>query len=1053
MSVIRTSIKRPVTASMVTIGVLAFGVIALTKLPINLLPDLSYPTLTLETRYPGAAPDEVEYLVTRQIEEAVSVIPNIKRVSSSSKPELSQVTIEFNWGRQMDFAILDVSKKVDLLRFPDGVEKPRILRYDPNQDPIMKVSVTSGMPLTDLRYFGEEDLKKRLDSVPGLASVKVSGGQSEIIEVYLDEAALKRFGLTIETVSQRLREENINRAGGSLYENEARYLVRTLNEFRSIDDIGDTIVSRNEDRKIYLREVADIRYGHEDQVHIARINGKEGIELAFYKEGDANTVQVSRSLEAAMEGLKEKFKDQVEFEVTYVGATFIQAAVKDVIVSAALGGLIAIFVLLLFLRDLKSTFVVALAIPISVFATFFLMLQFGISLNIMSLGGLALGIGMLVDNSIVVLESIFVRSSQGEEPTVAAEQGASMVSGAVIASTLTTIVVFLPIVFVQGIGGQLFRDLGMSVSFSLLASLIVSLTLMPMAYVLVCRFSYWVHDVCVQMKRPWLLVLFPPALLVYFWNRREVKPRRLEPEDSFSLFAGKPYTSLLTYALRFRWVVLLLAVLLVFQAGQLWRQMGVSLVPEMSQGDYYALIELDEGTPISKTDKIAAWAEEQVMAVEGVKTVFTNIGNFDQGVETRTGENLAQVNFALEADVEDQEAVVEKVRNRLAQGPNLEFQIGTPSYFSFRTPVEIEIYHENRERLEALTGQVVGQLDDIPHIVDIRSTVAEGNPEVQVTFKRETMSQLGLSIGTVAQLLRDKIQGTHATQFVRSGRDVDIMVRLRERDRQSLEQIDQLTIGYRDGRPIFLSSVADINLEVGPSQIKRISQRRCAVVTAGIDNGDLGGASDAIAPILAQLKRENPDATIQLSGQNAEMNQSFRSLLFATLLAIFLVYLVMASQFESLVHPFLILFTIPIGLVGGLVALYLANLELSVIAMIGLVMLAGIVVNNAIVLIDYINQLRRSGMPLYESIVVAGNRRFRPIMMTTTTTVLGLLPMAVSFGSGSEMRTPLAIAVIGGLVFSTVLTLIIIPVLYGTVTRGLHLPSRASQRVEGEVTA
>lgn len=1053
MSIIRTSINRPVTAIMVTVGVFAFGIISLTKLPINLLPDLSYPTLTLETKYPGAAPEEVEYLVTRAIEEAVAVIPNIKRVSSSSKPELSQVVIEFNWGRQMDFAILDVSKKVDLLRFPDGVEKPRILRYDPNQDPIMKVSVTSDMPLTDLRYFGEEDLKKRLDSVPGLASVKVSGGKAEIIEVYLDEGALKRFGLTIDTVSQRLREENINRAGGSLYENEARYLVRTLNEFRSIGDIGETIVSRNEDRRIYLREIAEIRYGHEDQEHIARINGEEGIELAFYKEGDANTVQVSKSLSSALENLSEKYDGQVTFETTFVGATFIENAVNDVVLSAAIGGLIAIFVLLLFLRDLKGTFVVALAIPISVFATFFLMLQFGLSLNIMSLGGLALGIGMLVDNSIVVLESIFVRDSQGDTPTQAAESGASVVSGAVVASTLTTIVVFLPIVFVEGIGGQLFRDLGMTVSFSLLASLIVSLTLMPTAYVLVARFSNWMRGVFADMKRPWILVLFPPLLLVYAWNRRKLKPRKLEPSDSYAQFANKPYTRFLTGALRFRWIVLLLAVFLVFQAGQLWRQMGVNLVPEMSQGDYYVLVEMDEGTPIATTDKIASWVEDQVMAVDGVKVVFTNIGDFNQGVESRTGENLAQVNFAITPEVEDPALVVNAIRQKLSAGPELNFQIGTPSYFSFRTPVEVEIYHENRERLEALAAQTAAELATVPTLVDLRSTVADGNPEVQVTFKRENMSQLGLSIGTVAQLLRDKIQGTQASQFVRSGRDVDIMVRLRERDRQTLEQLNQLTVGYRDGRPIYLSSVAEINNEVGPSQIKRIDQRRCALITAGVSNGDLGGASAAIAPILDNLKAANPDATIQLSGQNAEMNQSFRSLFFAILLAVFLVYLVMASQFESLVHPFLILFTIPIGLVGGLIALYFAKLELSVIAMIGLVMLAGIVVNNAIVLIDYINQLRRSGTPLFEAIVIAGNRRFRPIMMTTMTTVLGLLPMAIEFGSGSEMRKPLAIAVIGGLVFSTVLTLVIIPVLYGTVSKGLHLPSKVNETLDSEVPA
>lgn len=1027
MSMIGMSIKRPVTISMITIGVIAFGLISLWKLPINLLPDLSYPTLTLETRYAGAAPEEVEYLITRPIEEAIAVIPNIKKVSSSSKPELSQVMIEFQWGRQMDFAILDVSKKVDLLRFPQGVEKPRILRYDPNQDPIMKVSVTGDMPLTELRYFAEEDLKKRLDSVPGLASVKVLGGRQEIIEVRMDEAALKRFGLSVAAVSNRLREENINRAGGSLYENEARYLVRTLNEFRTLADIGDTIVSRVDDRKIYLREIADIRYGSKDQELIARTDGVEGVELAFYKEGDANTVQVSRVLTRAVEKLQEQFEGKLTLSITFMGATFIENAVEAVKSNAILGGLIAILVLLFFLRDLKGTLIVGFAIPISVFATFFLMLQFGVSMNIMSLGGLALGIGMLVDNSIVVLESISVRRKLGDDARTAAQKGASQVSGAVLASTLTTVVVFLPIVFVQGIGGQLFRDLGMTVSFSLLASLVVSLTLMPTLYALFTR------------KKGSLKT-----------SGEEIK--RVE-ETQIQAFKGNFYSRLLTLALRFRYVVLLLAVLLVYQAAQLWKTMGLNLVPEMSQGDYFVLLENEEGTPIGKSDKVAQWVEAQLLDIEGVKVVFSTIGEFNQGVESRSGENLAQINFSLDPDVREPEPVISELRQRLAGGPALNYKIGSPSYFTFRTPVEIEIFNEDQTTLRRVSDTLIGEMSQIPMLKDIQTTMEDGNPEIQIKFNRETMSKLGLSIGTIAGLLRDKIQGTTATRFVRAGRDVDVMVRLEEKDRQRLDQLDNLAVGYKDGRPIFLSSVADIQYEIGPSQIKRINQKRGAVINAGVVGNDLGGAGAALQPILDKVRAQFPGVHIQMGGQSAEMKDAFNSLLLMIVLAVFLVYLVMASQFESLIHPFLILFTIPIGMVGGLMALYLTGHPISVIALIGFVMLAGIVVNNAIVLIDYINQLRRDGRSLYDALVIAGNRRLRPIFMTTTTTVLGLIPMALGLGSGAEMRAPLAISVIGGLVFSTFLTLVVIPVLYGTVNRGLKLPERQPATLEREVIA
>jgi len=1032
MSIIKTSIRRPVTISMVAVGLIAFGAISLLKLPINLLPDLSYPTLTLETRYPGAAPEEVEYLVTRPLEEAVAVIPNIKKVSSSSKAELSQVMIEFQWGREMDFAILDVSKKVDLLRFPEGVEKPRILRYDPNQEPIMKVSLTADKPLTELRYFAEEDVKKRLDGVPGLASVKVIGGLEEVIEVHIDEAALKRFELSIEAVGQRLKEENINRAGGSLYENEARYLVRTLNEFRSVDDIGDTIVSRVGDRKVYLRQIADIRYGHKDQEQMARIDGAECVELAFYKEGDANTVQVAESLAAAIDRLKERYGDDVDLTVTYVGAKFIQNAVDEVKSNALLGGVIAILVLLFFLRNLKGALIVGISIPLSVMATFFLMLQFGVSMNIMSLGGLALGVGMLVDNSIVVLESIFVRRAQGADAATAAESGASIVSGAVFASTLTTVVVFLPIVFVQGVGGQLFRDLGMTVSFSLLASLAVSLTAIPMLYVLLTR------------KRR---AAKAEAAAV----AAAVSEGPDEPDPG--AFMGNAYSRLLTLALRFRYAVLLAAILLLFQAVNLWQSLGVNLIPEMSQGDYFVLLENDEGTPLEKTALTTAWVEEQLLTVDGVKTVFSNIGEINQGVESRTGENLAQINFAVADGVDNPGDVVAEVRRLLEAGPDLNYQIGSPSYFSFRTPIEIEVYADDRDQLRTVSDELTANLAKIDLLKDIQTTVADGNPEAQIAFDRESASKLGLSIGDVAAMLRDKIQGTAATRFVRSGRDVDIMVRLREEDRQDLNQLEAMTVGYKDGRPIFLSTIADVAYEVGPAQIKRVNQRRAAVITANMTSPDLGAAAAAIAPLLAEIETNHPGVLAQLSGQNAEMDSAFRSLMFAIGLAVFLVYLVMASQFESLTHPFLILFTVPIGMVGGLAALYFAGLELTVISLIGLVMLAGIVVNNAIVLIDYINQLRRKGMPLYEAVIVAGNRRLRPIFMTTATTVLGLIPMALGLGSGAEMRAPLAITVIGGLTFSTVLTLIIIPALYAIVNRGLKLPARSPAALEREATA
>ncbi|MCB1050378.1 MAG: efflux RND transporter permease subunit [Acidobacteria bacterium] len=1010
MSVVKTAVNRPVTVLMITLGTLVFGWISLGKLPVNLLPDLSYPTLTLETKYPGAAPEEVEYLVTRPIEEAISVIPH-KRISSSSKPEVSQVVIEFNWGQQMDFAILDVSKKVDLLRLPDDVEKPRILRYDPNQDPILKVSVTStSLDLGALRYFCEEDLKKRFDNVSGLASVKVLGGEEEIVEIEMDEAALRRFGLTVDEVGARLRQENVNRAGGSLYENEARYLVRTMNEYKSLDEIASTIVASREGRNILLKEIADVRFGAKDREHIARINGTEGVELSFYKEGDANTVKVSQDLKKSVEEMAKRFEDTVKMTTTFEGASFIESSISEVKSNALIGGVIAILVLLFFLRDAKSTLVVALSIPISVFIAFFLMMQFGVSVNIMSLGGLALGIGMLVDNSIVVLESIFVQRQAGKTGLVAAEAGTTQVAGAVIASTLTTIVVFLPIVYITGVGGQLFKDLGLTVSFSLIASLVVALTLIPTLFGFLSKF--WptkIHETASD-------------------NPREI-PRGF-------------YPTVLGWALRHRFVVLAIVFLIVAQGGYVVKNMGMDLIPEMAQGDYYLLVEAEEGTPIEKTDEIAAWVESKITSQKGVHVVFTSVGQFNQGLEQRSGENLAQINFSVEK--EQSAEILHNIRSEIVHRDDFSYQIGVPSYFSFRTPIEIEAKSDNPAELREMSEMLVNRMSALGGFKDIQTTVADGNPEVQVRFKRENMVQMGLSIGDVAQLLRDKIQGSTATRFVRSGRDLDIVVRLREQDRAELEQLQKLAIGYKDNKAIYLESVAAIETVIGPSQIKRVNQNRCAVITANLEGQSLSAAREKLSPIFAEMDQIYGSERVLPSGQMTEMDSSFTSIKFMILLAIFLVYLVMASQFESLLHPFLILLTVPIGLVGGMDALFLAKLDLSVVAMIGLVMLAGIVVNNAIVLIDYVNTLRREeNVPLYEALMIAGARRLRPIMMTTSTTVLGLIPMALGLGDGAEMRMPLAVSVIGGLVFSTAITLVLIPVLYALVTPGLQIPDEA----------
>lgn len=1014
MSAVRTAVKRPVTVLMITLGAVLFGAISLGRLPVNLLPDLSYPTITLETRYPGAAPEEVEYLVTRAIEEAVSVIPNKKGIHSSSKAGLSQVVIEFNWGQSMEFAILDVSKKVDLLRLPDEVQKPRILRYDPNQDPILKVHVTSEkMGLRELRHFCEEDLRKRFDSIAGLAAVKVHGGEKEVVEINLEEAALRRFSLSVDQVSARLRQENVNRAGGSLYENEARYLVRTLNEFGSLGEIGKMVVASVEGRPILLEEIARIELGREDRDHIARLAGVESVELAFYKEGDANTVRVARALQQAVADVASRYEGTAKLTTTFEGAAFVESSINEVLSNALLGGAIAVLVLFLFLRDLRSTLVVALSIPVSVFISFFLMLQFSVSLNIMSLGGLALGIGMLVDNSIVVLESIWLRLKQGKSGAQAAEEGGNEVAGAVTASTLTTVVVFLPIVFISGVGGQLFRDLGLTVTFSLVASLVVALTLIPTCSALLSGKTGRVrHDQAVVPSRG-------------------------------------AYPAVLRAALRNKGLVLAVLALLLLLGGVVVSRMGMDLIPEMEQGDTFVLLEAPEGTPIETTDRLAVWVESLLKDQPGVSRLHSSVGQFDQGLEQRSGENLAQIQFTLNGPAAA--VALERLRQELTQRSDLSFRIGHPSYFSFRTPIELEAHAEDASRLAQLSDRLMAAMKARGGFKDIQSTIAPGSPEVQIRFQRQPMVHFGLSIADVAQMVRDKIQGARPSRFVRQGQDLDMVVRLRPEDRGQLAQLPQLTVGYHQGRGVALSSVAQLETSVGPAQIKRVNGSRCALITAQLDGLSLSAARSRLGQIQEELTREF-GPVFREGGQLAELDESRQSVWFMVLLAAFLVYLVMASQFESLLHPFLILLTVPVGLAGGILALALFGQQLNIIAMIGLVMLAGIVVNNAIVLIDMINELyRNEGLPLVEALVQAGARRLRPILMTTSTTVLGLLPMAFGLGDGGEMRAPLALVVIGGLVLSTAVTLLLIPILYQLVTRERVREVRPGEARPGEV--
>ena len=1020
---IEYAVRHRVTVTMITLAAVLFGMVSLGRLPVQLLPDISYPSLTLQTEYPDSAPHEVETLITRPIEEAVGVVPGLHRLSSVSRAGLSEITLEFGWDTDMDFAALDVREKIDLITMPQDSKAPVLLRYDPTLDPVIRLGLHGVDNQILLRYLAEQVVKKELESGKGIAAAKVLGGLQEEIHVDIDEHRMAALGVPLSAAIQTLNAENINAAGGRLRDMDSQFLVRTLNEFEGPEDVGETIVFRDDTRTVKLRDVATVTRSYKEREVVSRINGKPAVEVAIYKEGDANLVDVAERVHALVPTLSRQLPDGVELSVLSDQSVFITSAVGQVRNNALLGGVLAVIVLLVFLRDVRSTGIIALAIPTSIIATFILMYRQGVSLNVMSLGGLALGVGMLVDNSIVVLESIVRhRRTSGKSIAEAVVDGANEVGPAVTASTLTTVAVFLPILFVEGIARQIFKDQALTVTYALLVSLVVSLTLTPML---------------AAMGKPGPRKWYNP----FSWFRPEEVALASRSQDEGAVMGSvrRVYEGFLKGALNHRWVVMVLAVALFAGSLTLGRTLGNDLIPPLSQGEFRFTVEFPEGTPIEHTDEVMKRMELSLAEVPGVKSVFSNVGldaSTTGGLKSKK-ESRGELNITLDDGIrgEHEAMVTEAVRDRLMEFENVRNTLQRPTYFTFKTPVAVEIYGYSLEVLDEVSDQVMTAMAGIPGLKDIKKNLEPGSPEVQVRFDRDKLQTAGVDLRPAAEALRTAILGRVATDFKERDRQIDILVRSADAQELAVTDLETMVIGYHAGMPVHLASVAEVDMTQGPARIYRVSQTRAAVVSANLAGRDLGGVSADIEAALGSVPIP-PDVTVELAGQNAEMRSSLRSMFFAALMAVFMVYLVMASQFESLLNPFLILFAVPLALIGVVAALWLTATPVSVVVMIGGIMLAGIVVNNGIVLVDLIGQLHRSGKTVREAILEAAGIRLRPILMTTITTALALVPMAMGQGEGSEIGRPLAVTVIGGLSVSTLLTLIVIPVLYSLTHRG-----------------
>ncbi len=1055
MNIAEIATRRRVTVGMVTITFLLFGFIALRDLKVNLLPDLSYPTLTVRTEYTGAAPSEIENLITEPVEEAVGVVKNLRRLRSVSRTGQSDVILEFAWGTDMDRAGIEVRDKLELLRLPLEAEKPVLLRFDPSTEPIMRLGLAGRADATgfdvaelkDLRRYADETLKKRLEPVDGVAAVKVSGGLEDEVQVLLDPQKLARLNLTPARVIDRLKQENINISGGAIDEGNQRYLVRTVNQFATVEQMQELLVAVDQGVPVRLRDVATVGQGFKEREAIIRMDGREAVELAIYKEGDANTVAAAAGVREQLDRLRENLPPNASLITVDDQSVFIQNSLDEVGSAALMGGLLAVLIIFFFLRDGWSTFVIAVSLPVSIIATFFFMQQVGLSLNVMSLGGLALATGMVVDDSIVVLESIAKARERGLGIIESAIIGASEVRLAVVASTLTTVAVFFPLVFVEGVAGQLFGDQALTVSIAIIISTVVAMALVPMLASLRSRppLAYPEDQTELDVSQGRIarlrLALSRGLLRVARLLGRVVGGSLgavgrvlLKPYD----WLEAAYARALPRALAKPAPILLASTAAFVFTLALVPGLGMDLIPQLAQGRFEMTVKLPPGTPLADSDAVVRELQRRHADDPRVRTIHgvSGSGTRLDANPTESGENIGKLLIVLaDGAGENAEAgLTEALRESAEAWPRAEVKFSRPQLFSFATPLEIEIRGYDLEQLKAAGLELARRLQADDRYADVKSTVEQGFPEIQVVFDAERAAALNLTTRQIADQVVRQVRGEVATRYSFRNRKIDVLVRAEESARASAADIGQLIVNPESDRPVRLSAVADVISTEGPSEIHRVDQERVAVVSANLRYGDLGTAVANLERMLAEQPL-GAGLEVNIGGQNEELQASVNSLVFALVLAIFMVYLVMASQFESLLHPFVIMFTIPLAAVGAILALKLSGNGLSVVVFIGLILLAGIVVKNAIVLIDRVNQLREEGVSKLKAIADGSHERLRPIVMTTLTTLFGFLPLAIGGGEGAEVRAPMAITVIGGLLVSTLLTLLVIPVMYALLDR------------------
>jgi HAE1 family hydrophobic/amphiphilic exporter-1 len=1020
MSIARASIRRPVAIAMAFIAIVVLGILSFSRLPVDLLPDIAYPKLIIYTTYPGVAPSEIERFITLPIEGAVGKVPGRERTESSSREGTSLVTLRFAWGTNMDFAALNVREQLDGLTgtLPLEAKRPTVLRTDPRSEPILAISV-AGASLWDLKELSESVFRRRLEQIDGVAQAAVTGGLEREIHVDVDPAQLDALGVTIDEIGNALRNANVSAPSGTVLRGRFRYALRTLGEFQRVDQLKNIVVSQQTGNaqgqvpgRVLLSDVATVEDGYAERESIARYNGKEAVGLLVFKESGANTVRVAEKVDEVLAQLRQQYPN-LTVDVASSQAGFVSDAIANLVQEMILGAILAFLVLVVFLRDARYPLAISLAIPISIIGSFALLQLFGMSINIMTLGGLALGTGMLVDNSIVVIENIFRhREEKGLLAAAAAAAGTEEVQRAIIASTLTTIAVFGPIIYVQGVAGQLFAALSLAVTFSLMMSMVVAITLLP---AIAARWD--VHSER-TVHSGWIRNAFDAPLRAFdrLWEKFE-----------------HVYHSCLELALAHRWPTIFASLLIIVASGLLAWSLPRSVLPEVDQGEFRARLQMPRGTPIEETERIATSIESMIRADKGVDAVFSRIGRQValEGVsDEETGMHTALLEVRLKSGNATND-VLARIRPKLPTiaGGTVALETGHATALGKllgggESDLAVRIRGENLDTAMAYATRVQDRLRSMPQLHNVHVGGEVGQPEYEVEIDRDAAAAFGVTPEEVSSTVKNYMRGQMPTEFVAFDRKVPIMVRLPDNARQNLATMQLLRV-----KGVPLSDLIHVREALGPVEIQRVDQSRVVPVYADVAGTDVKKAVTAIKGALATSPAPK-DMRVEIGGENEEMTRSFRDLGIAFSLAVLLVYMILAAEFESLLHPFTVMLAVPLSLIGAFIALWMFGSGINAVSLIGLIILVGIVDNDAVVKIDFINQCRAQGMNTRDAIYEAGRARLRPIVMNSITTMLAILPMMFGIGAGASLQAPMAVAVFGGLLTATALTLLVIPVCY-----------------------